>query len=71
MKKYNQYNKIYKNKIIKQYDTHFTKSAAACARQRLGGGGGVTKDRKGMLITENYKNVHSGHGQCFMGETLR
>jgi hypothetical protein len=22
---------------------------------------GVTKDRKGMLITENYKNVHNGH----------
>jgi hypothetical protein len=31
-----------------------------CATE--GGEKGVTKDRKGMLITENYKNVHSGHG---------
>jgi hypothetical protein len=23
---------------------------------------GVKKDRKGMLITENYKNVHNGNG---------
>jgi hypothetical protein len=22
---------------------------------------GVTKDRKGMLITENSKNIHNGH----------
>jgi hypothetical protein len=38
-----------------------------------GGGGGeeVTKDHEGMLIPENYKNVHNGHGHgaCFVGET--
>jgi hypothetical protein len=36
-KKYNQYNKICKNKI-KQYDTHFMISAVAYARPGLGGG---------------------------------
>jgi hypothetical protein len=33
--------------------------------KRLGEGRGekeVTKDHKGMLITENYKNAHNGHG---------
>jgi hypothetical protein len=61
MKKYN-ITKFVKT-IIKQYDAHFTKFAAACARQETGRKEkGVTKDRKGTLITQNYKNVHNGHG---------
>jgi hypothetical protein len=38
-----------------------------CVTETGGGGGGeerkeLKKDRKGMLITENYKNVYNGHG---------
>jgi hypothetical protein len=31
---------------------------------------GVTKDRKDMLITENYKNVHNGHDHGVSWEKL-
>jgi hypothetical protein len=63
-KKYNQYNEICKNKIIKQYDAHYEIRRGMCVTETETAGKekGVTKDRKGMLITENYKNVHSGHG---------
>jgi hypothetical protein len=29
---------------------------------------GVTKDCKGLLIAENYRNVHIGHGCCISWE---
>jgi hypothetical protein len=69
MQKYNHYNRI-KKKIIKQYNAHFIKSAAACVRQgqRWGKEKGVTKDCKGTLIKENYKNVQNGHGHSVLWE---
>jgi hypothetical protein len=47
--------------------THTLRNPPRHVRDRYseGGGGerrGVTKVRKGKLITENYKNAHNGHG---------
>jgi hypothetical protein len=33
-----------------------------CETETGGKEKGVAKDTKGMLITENYKNAHNGHG---------
>jgi hypothetical protein len=33
-----------------------------CEAETVGKEKGVTKDRKGKRITENYKNVHNGYG---------
>lgn len=37
-------------------------------RRRQGKEKGVTNDRKGMLITENFKKVHSGDGYSVLWE---
>jgi hypothetical protein len=63
-KKYNQYNEICKTKSLNN-TTHTLRNPPRHVRNSDGGGGGgkgVKKDRKGMLITEKYKNVHNGHG---------
>lgn len=62
-------NEICKNKIFKHDNKHFTKSAATYVRQRQRGKEKeITKDHKGMLISENYKNVHNGHSLSVLSD---
>jgi uncharacterized protein YktA (UPF0223 family) len=78
--KYNQYNEICKNKIIKQYDSHFTKSATACAWQRQRPGGGRRKKLQRIVkvcslwrTTKMYKMVTATvfRGRNPMNKTVR
>lgn len=55
MKKYKQYAEICKIKI------KHTLLNLPCHVQDSRGEKEVTKDYKGILIMENYKNVHNGH----------